>query len=39
MVIEILDGNQAAAYAARLARVQSIPCFPITPQFKYKICA
>jgi len=39
MTIEILDGNQTAAYAARLARVQCVPCFPITPQFKYRICA
>lgn len=31
MTMEILDGNEAAAYAVRLARVKSIPCFPITP--------
>lgn len=30
--IEILDGNQAAAWGARLAKVKSVPCFPITPQ-------
>ncbi len=32
MTIEILDGNGAAAVAAKLARVKSVPCFPITPQ-------
>jgi pyruvate ferredoxin oxidoreductase alpha subunit len=31
-MIEILDGNQSACHAVRLARVQSVPCFPITPQ-------
>ncbi|MFH1696668.1 MAG: hypothetical protein ABH854_02045 [Candidatus Diapherotrites archaeon] len=30
--IELLDGNAAAAHAAVLARVESLPCFPITPQ-------
>ncbi len=30
--IEILDGNQSAAWGARLARVEYVPCFPITPQ-------
>ncbi|MBW3003701.1 pyruvate ferredoxin oxidoreductase [Candidatus Woesearchaeota archaeon] len=29
---DLIDGNKAAAIAARLARVQSVPCFPITPQ-------
>ncbi len=29
---ELLDGNQAAAWAVKLANVQSFPCFPITPQ-------
>ncbi len=32
MVVEILDGNESAAWGARLARAQSVPCFPITPQ-------
>ncbi len=32
MIKELLDGNQAAAYAAKLARVKCFPCFPITPQ-------
>lgn len=31
-MIEILDGNTSAAYAVKLSRVQSVPCFPITPQ-------
>jgi len=30
--IQILDGNQAAAYGARLSRVQVIAAYPITPQ-------
>ena len=30
--IEILDGNQSAAWGARLAKADSVPCFPITPQ-------
>ncbi|MFH1972319.1 MAG: hypothetical protein ABIJ18_02470 [archaeon] len=30
--IEILDGNQCAAWGAKLARVEYVPCFPITPQ-------
>lgn len=29
---ELLDGNSAAAWAARLARIQVVPNFPITPQ-------
>ena len=31
-MIDLLDGNQCAAVAAKLARVKCIPCFPITPQ-------
>lgn len=30
--VELLDGNAAAAHAALLARVECVPCFPITPQ-------
>ena len=30
--IQILDGNRAAAHAARLSRVQVIAAYPITPQ-------
>ena len=30
--IEIIDGNQAAAYGAKLSRVQVIAAYPITPQ-------
>jgi len=30
--IELLDGNQSAAWGARLAKVDYVPCFPITPQ-------
>ena len=30
--MELLDGNQCAAWGARLARVQYVPCYPITPQ-------
>lgn len=29
---DLIDGNKAAAVAARLARVKAVPCFPITPQ-------
>jgi len=29
---EVMVGNKAVAYAAKLARVQYIPAFPITPQ-------
>lgn len=29
---EMLDGNGSASHAARLCRVQSVPCFPVTPQ-------
>jgi len=29
---ELLTGNEAAAWAARLARSEFIPNFPITPQ-------
>ena len=29
---EFFTGNEAAAWAARLARAQYIPCYPITPQ-------
>ncbi len=32
MAIELLDGNAACAYAMVLAKVESFPCFPITPQ-------
>jgi pyruvate ferredoxin oxidoreductase alpha subunit len=32
MHIEILDGNDTAAHAAKLCRVKVVPCFPITPQ-------
>lgn len=31
-VREVLNGNEAAAIAARLARVQVVPAYPITPQ-------
>lgn len=31
-MIDILDGNQAAAWGAKLCRVDHVPCFPITPQ-------
>ena len=30
--IRILDGNQAAAYAAKLSRIQVVSAYPITPQ-------
>lgn len=30
--IQILDGNQAAAYGVKLSRVQVIAAYPITPQ-------
>ncbi len=29
---ELLDGNQCAAWGARLAKVQYVPAYPITPQ-------
>ena len=29
---ELLDGNQCAAWGARLAKVQYVPSYPITPQ-------
>ncbi|MCO6457010.1 MAG: hypothetical protein J5I93_17060, partial [Pirellulaceae bacterium] len=32
MVTRLLTGNAAAAWAARLARVDYVPAFPITPQ-------
>lgn len=32
MSTKILDGNETAAYAAKLCRVKVVPCFPITPQ-------
>ena len=32
MVTRMLTGNAAAAWAARLARVDYVPAFPITPQ-------
>ncbi len=32
MTKELLDGNQAAAWAVKLAKVETFPCFPITPQ-------
>lgn len=32
MVREMLTGNAAAAWAARLAKVEYVPAFPITPQ-------
>ncbi|MFH1294532.1 MAG: pyruvate ferredoxin oxidoreductase [Candidatus Aenigmatarchaeota archaeon] len=31
-MIEMLDGNGAASHAVKLSRVQSVPCFPVTPQ-------
>jgi len=30
-MIDIIDGNMAAVHGAVLSRVQSVPCFPITP--------
>ncbi|MBD3361980.1 pyruvate ferredoxin oxidoreductase [Candidatus Woesearchaeota archaeon] len=30
-MIDILDGNQCAAWGARRAKAQCVPCFPITP--------
>jgi pyruvate ferredoxin oxidoreductase alpha subunit len=30
-MIEIIDGNASAAWGARRAKVQCVPCFPITP--------
>jgi 2-oxoisovalerate ferredoxin oxidoreductase alpha subunit len=32
MTLEVMSGNSAQAYAARLARVQVISAYPITPQ-------
>lgn len=32
MTRRLLTGNAAAAWGARLARVDYLPCFPITPQ-------
>ena len=32
MTRQLLTGNAAAAWAARLARVDYVPAFPITPQ-------
>ena len=32
MTRKLLTGNSAAAWGARLARVDYIPAFPITPQ-------
>jgi pyruvate/2-oxoacid:ferredoxin oxidoreductase alpha subunit len=32
MTTEVMTGNEAAAYAARLARVQVVAAYPITPQ-------
>tara|TARA_Y100000310_G_C20435533_1_gene693554 strand:- start:111 stop:224 length:114 start_codon:yes stop_codon:yes gene_type:complete len=29
---ELLDGNQSAAWGVKLAKVDYVPCFPITPQ-------
>lgn len=29
---ELIDGNTAAAWGARLSRTQVVPNFPITPQ-------
>jgi len=28
---DLMDGNTAAAWGARLSKVKSVPCFPITP--------
>ena len=36
MVREMLTGNNAAAWGARLAEVDYVPAFPITPQAKRK---
>ncbi|MBW2985748.1 pyruvate ferredoxin oxidoreductase [Candidatus Woesearchaeota archaeon] len=30
-MIDIIDGNKCAAWGARRAKVQCVPCFPITP--------
>jgi pyruvate ferredoxin oxidoreductase alpha subunit len=30
-MIDIIDGNASAAWGARRAKVQCVPCFPITP--------
>jgi len=32
MVVKVISGDHAVAWAARLARVEVIPAFPITPQ-------
>ena len=32
MVIKVISGDHAVAWAARLARVEVVPAFPITPQ-------
>jgi len=32
MKVELLDGNQCAAWGARLAKVDYVPFYPITPQ-------
>ena len=32
MRVELLDGNQCAAWGARLAKVDYVPFYPITPQ-------
>ena len=29
---ELMDGNEAGAWAARLAKAQVVPNFPVTPQ-------
>ena len=33
--VDLLDGNQVVAEAIKLAKVQSIPLFPITPQTEF----
>jgi len=30
-MIDLIDGNKSAAWGARLAKAQCVPCFPITP--------
>ena len=32
MVVKVISGDHAVAWAARLARVEAVPAFPITPQ-------
>src|SRR5665647_3939366 len=32
MVVKVISGDHAVAWAARLARVEVVPAFPITPQ-------